>query len=297
VNAIEVQGLTKRFGAVVAVHELSFTVREGSVTAFLGPNGSGKTTTLRMLVGLVEPGAGVARIGGRRYHELSQPIRHVGAVLESSSFHPGRRARDHLRVITAAAGLPPTRVDEVLGEVGLADVAGRRVRSYSLGMRQRLALAAALLGRPRVLLLDEPTNGLDPEGVRWLRRFMRGFAESGGTVLVSSHLLAEVALSVDDVVIISRGRLVRQSPLDELARRTGAAVRIRTPQPDTLGGALRAAGIVTEMRDPDTLVALDTTPEAVGATAARAGVVIFEMNAERLDLEDLFLELTTEGAV
>jgi len=296
-NAIEVHGLTKHFGDVVAVEDLSFAVREGSVTAFLGPNGSGKTTTLRILLGLVRPTAGAATIDGRSYRELSDPLRSVGAVLESSSFHPARRGRDHLRVIATAAGLPAMRVGEVLDKVGLSEVAGRRVRGYSLGMRQRLGLATALLGKPRVLILDEPTNGLDPEGVHWLRRFMRSFAEDGGTVLVSSHLLAEVALSVDDVVIIARGRLVEQSPLDELARKAGSAVRIRTPQPDALGRALRAAGIATEARDADTLVALETTPEAVGTAAARAGAVVFEMSPERFDLEDLFLGLTTtEGA-
>jgi ABC-2 type transport system ATP-binding protein len=297
VHAIEVTGLTKRFGHIVAVQELSFAVREGTVTAFLGPNGSGKTTTLRMLLGLVEPSAGRATIGGRRYRELSQPIRRVGAVLESSGFHPARRARDHLRVIATAAGLPGSRVEEVLAQAGLAEAAGRRVRGYSLGMRQRLSLATALLGEPQILILDEPTNGLDPEGVHWLRQFMRAFADKGGTVLVSSHLLAEVALSVDNVVIISRGRLVLQSPLDELAGKTNSAIQIRTPQPDALRGVLHAAGIATEAREAGTLVALDTTAEAVGVAAARAGAVIFEMSQERFDLEDVFLELTaTEGA-
>jgi ABC-2 type transport system ATP-binding protein len=297
VDVIEVAGLSKRFGPVVAVHDLSFGVREGTVTAFLGPNGSGKTTTLRMLLGLVAPSAGTATIGRRPYRQLSEPIRHVGAVLESAGFHPARRARDHLRVIATAAGLPAGRVDEVLAQVGLAEAADRRVKGFSLGMRQRLGLATALLGQPRVLVLDEPTNGLDPEGVHWLRQFMRAFADRGGTVLVSSHLLAEVALSVDEVVIIARGRLVLQSSLDDLARQTGSAVRIRTPQPDALRGALHAAGIVTEARDADSLAALETTPEAVGVAAARAGAVIFEMSQERFDLEDLFLELTTtQGA-
>jgi ABC-2 type transport system ATP-binding protein len=297
VDVIEVAGLSKRFGPVVAVHDLSFGVREGTVTAFLGPNGSGKTTTLRMLLGLVAPSAGTATIGRRSYRELSEPIRHVGAVLEAAGFHPARRARDHLRVIATAAGLPAGRVDEILAQVGLTEAADRRVKGFSLGMRQRLGLATALLGQPRVLILDEPTNGLDPEGVHWLRQFMRAFADRGGTVLVSSHLLAEVALSVDDVVIIARGRLVLQSSVVDLARQTGSAVRIRTPQPDALRGALHAAGIATEARDADSLVALETTPEVVGVASARAGAVIFEMSQERFDLEDLFLELTTtQGA-
>jgi ABC-2 type transport system ATP-binding protein len=213
---IEVRGLGKRFGTVTAVHELSFDVQAGSVTGFLGPNGAGKTTTLRMLLGLVKPDAGTARIDGRRYGELEEPLRHVGAVLEASSFHPGRTARDQLRIQALAAGADDTRIGEVLDLVDLADSAGRRVGKFSLGMKQRLGLANALLPDPAVLILDEPTNGLDPEGVRWLRGLLREFAADGGTVLVSSHLLAEVAQTVDSVVILDHGHLVTQAGLAEL---------------------------------------------------------------------------------
>jgi ABC-2 type transport system ATP-binding protein len=218
-SIVTVSGLTKRYGAVVAVEQLTFSLERGTVTGFLGPNGAGKTTTLRLLLGLAEPDAGEALLFGRRYAELDEPIRRVGAVLESNDFHPGRSGRDHLRTLALAAGIPPDRVEELLAIVDLEAVAGRRVRTYSLGMRQRLGLAGALLGDPELLILDEPANGLDPAGVHWLRTFLRGFAERGGTVLVSSHLLAEVAQTVDRVVIIDRGRLVASGRLDELAGR------------------------------------------------------------------------------
>ena len=296
--SIEINGLTKRFGDVTAVDHLDLRVEEGTVTGFLGPNGAGKTTTLRMLLGLVAPTAGSATIDGRPYRELDRPIRHVGAVLESTSFHPKRRAHDHLLVLATSAGLPLARVDEVLYTVGLSEVAGRQVDGYSLGMRQRLGLAVALLGDPRVLILDEPTNGLDPEGVHWLRGFLRRFAAAGGTVLVSSHLLAEVAQTVDEVVIIARGRLVTQSSLAELTQRAIPGVRVRTPQVEALRQALTDKGVAAELQDADTVVALDATAETVGLIAAGAGVVIYEMAAERLDLEDVFLELTTtEGGL
>jgi ABC-2 type transport system ATP-binding protein len=297
-SAIEIQGLTKRFGDVLAVDDLSFTAREGAVTGFLGPNGAGKTTTLRMLLGLVAPTAGTATVAGSPYANLAEPTRHVGAVLESSSFHPGRRARQHLRVLATAAGVPAARVGEVLEQVGLANAADRRVKGFSLGMRQRLGLASALLGEPEVLILDEPANGLDPEGVHWLRQFLRGFADRGGSVLVSSHLLAEVAQTVDDVVIIANGRLVTQSSLADLAQRSKSGVRVRSPHAETLRGALSAQGIAAEIVAADLVMAFETTPEAVGLAAAGAGAVIYEMTAEHLDLEDIFLQLTTpEGAI
>ena len=296
--AIEIQGLSKRFGDVVAVDDLSFVAREGAVTGFLGPNGAGKTTTLRMLLGLVTPTAGSATIGGQPYGQLADPFRHVGAVLESTGFHPGRRARDHLRVLATAARLPLARVQEVLDQVGLAEVGDRRVKSFSLGMRQRLGLASALLGEPEVLILDEPANGLDPEGVHWLRRFLRGFAYQGGTVLVSSHLLAEVAQTVDEVVIITRGRLVSQASLADLTHRSQAGVRVRTTRAEALRGALAAEGIAAELVTADALVAFETTTEAVGLAAAGANVAIYEMTVQGFDLEELFLELTnSEEAV
>ena len=296
--AIEIQSLSKRFGDVVAVDDLSFVAREGAVTGFLGPNGAGKTTTLRMMLGLVTPTAGSATIGGQPYGQLADPFRHVGAVLESTGFHPGRRARDHLRVLATAARLPLARVQEVLDQVGLAEASDRRVKSFSLGMRQRLGLASALLGEPEVLILDEPANGLGPEGVHWLRRFLRGFADQGGTVLVSSHLLAEVAQTVDEVVIITRGRLVSQASLADLTHRSQAGVRVRTPRAEALRGALAAEGIAAELVTADALVAFQTTTEAVGLAAAGANVAIYEMTAQGFDLEELFLELTnSEEAV
>ena len=296
--AIEINGLSKRFGGVAAVDDLSFTARQGAVTGFLGPNGAGKTTTLRMLLGLASPTSGSATIDGQPYAQLADPARHVGAVLETTGFHPGRRARDHLRVLAAAGGLPSARVDEVLGQVGLAEAANRRVKGFSLGMRQRLGLASALLGRPAVLILDEPANGLDPEGVHWLRQFLRGFADNGGTVLVSSHLLAEVAQTVDEVVIIANGRLVTQSSLADLTSRSQSGVRVRTPDAEALRGALGAEEIAAELVAAETVMAYQTTTEAVGLAAAGAGLVIYEMTSERLDLEEMFLELTnTEGAI
>jgi ABC-2 type transport system ATP-binding protein len=293
--AIEIHGLTRRFGDVVAVEDLSFDVRAGAVTGFLGPNGAGKSTTLRMLLGLVRPTSGGAMIGGRPYSEWRDPVRHVGAVLESDTFHPGRRARDHLRVLATAAELPLARVGAVLDEVGLADAAGRRVKGFSLGMRQRLGLAGALLGEPEVLILDEPANGLDPEGITWLRQYLRAFADRGGTVLVSSHLLTEVAQTVDDVVIIARGRLVTQSSLADLAGHTRSAVRVRTPQLAALRDALGAQGVMSEAVAADTLIALETTADAVGLAAAGSGAVVYELSPERLSLEEIFLQMTGAG--
>ena len=292
--AISVQGLTKRFGDVLAVDRLDFEVDPGTVTGFLGPNGAGKTTTLRMLLGLVAPTSGRATVGGRPYRELADPARRVGAVLEASGFHPGRTARDHLRVLATAGGLAPGRVDEVLEQTGLAAAARRRVGGFSLGMRQRLGLAAALLGDPEVLILDEPANGLDPEGVRWLRGLVRGLADQGRTVLVSSHVLAEVAQTVDQVVIIDRGRLVAHSTLAALTAGADRAVRVRTPQPETLRDLLVARGATVTLDGPGQLVVAGATTEQVGQAAAAGGVVLHEMRFERSNLEDVFLELTGE---
>jgi ABC-2 type transport system ATP-binding protein len=296
---IEAENLTKRFGDVDAVDGLSFALQEGTVTGFLGPNGAGKTTTLRMLVGLVKPTSGRATIQGKPYVELSRPVREVGAVLEASGFHAGRRAFDHLRVVAAAAGLAPGRAREVLELVGLTEAADRRVKGFSLGMRQRLALAVALLGDPRVLILDEPANGLDPEGIQWLRRFLRERADEGCTVVISSHVLAEVAQTVDDVLIIARGRLVTHAPLSGLTRRATRLIRVRTPQAEALRDVLAAGGHTAELHGPDVVVAFDTTTEAVGLAAAGRGIVIYEMTAEHASLEDTFFQLTagTKGEV
>jgi ABC-2 type transport system ATP-binding protein len=290
--AISVRGLTKRFGDVLAVDRLDFEAGEGTVTGFLGPNGAGKTTTLRMLLGLVSPTAGTAAITGRLYRELADPVRRVGAVLEASGYHPGRSGRDHLRVLATGAGLDPRRVEEVLELTGLVGAGRRRVGGYSLGMRQRLGLAGALLGDPEVLVLDEPANGLDPEGVHWLRGLVRGLADEGRTVLVSSHVLAEVAQTVDEVVIIDRGRLVAQSTLAALTAGADRTVRVRTPQPGALRDLLVASGAQVTLDGPDQLMVAGATTEQVGQAAAAGGVVLHEMRFERSNLEDVFLELT-----
>ena len=291
VAPVAVESLTKRFGGLVAVDDLSFALPPGTVTGFLGPNGAGKTTTLRMLLGLAEPSHGRALVFGRRYRELEAPARRIGAVLEATDFHPGRRGRDHLRALAIAAGIPTARVDETLRLVELNPVARHRVKTYSLGMRQRLGLAAALLGDPELLILDEPANGLDPEGVRWLRDFLRAFAAEGKTVFVSSHVLAEVAQTVDRIVIIAKGRLVAESSLDELTARMGASVRVRSPQAAELRERLAGAGIESQGID-STLLVRGTTPERVGEIAAAAQIVLHELVAESSSLEEVFLELT-----
>ena len=292
--AISVQGLTKRFGSVTAVDDLSFDVPPGTITGFIGPNGAGKTTTLRAVLGLVRPTAGNALIDGVPYLRLDQPTRHVGAVLEASGFHPRRTARDHLRVLAGRGGIPVGRVEDVLAEVDLAGAARRRVGGFSLGMKQRLALAGALLGDPGILVLDEPTNGLDPAGVHWLRTFLRTRVDEGRTVLVSSHLLAELALSADSVVIIKGGRLVVEGPVAEIMAVGTAAVRVRTPQADQLRAALTARGVSTELDGSEHVVAHGVSTEVVGQAVAEAGVVVYEISAQRPDLEDAFLALTAD---
>ena len=291
---IVIEQLTKRFGPVLAVDDLSFTVPAGRVTGFLGPNGAGKTTTLRILLGLVHATRGRATFGGTRYQDLAHPAARVGAVLEATSFHPGRRARDHLRILATAARLPISRVDETLERVGLAGAAGRRVGGFSLGMRQRLGLAGALLGDPEILVLDEPTNGLDPDGVRWLRGLVRQMAAEGRTVLVSSHLLSEVAQTVDDVVILAGGRLVSQGPLADVARRAGAefAVLLRTPQGEEARRALGAAGLRVSVEEDGALVVTGSTPDEVGRAVAEARLTLYEMRPLDRTLEDVFLQLT-----
>ena len=277
-----------------AVDELSFTVPPGRVTGFLGPNGAGKTTTLRCLLGLVRPTSGQVLVGGRPYRDLEQPLRVVGAALEAASFHPGRSARDHLKFLAQAAGVPVPRVDEVLATVGLAEFSRRRVGNFSLGMRQRLGLAQALLGDPSVLILDEPANGLDPAGIAWLRGFLRALAAEGRTVLVSSHVLSEVQQTVDDVVVIADGRLVTQGPLAELER-SQASVLVRAPERDRLAAALREArpqSAVTEDGTIDALHVSGWSTAEVGRLAHGLGLELHELANEPGDLERLFLELT-----
>jgi ABC-2 type transport system ATP-binding protein len=289
---VEVRGLTKRYGATTAVDDLSFSIRRGAITGFLGPNGAGKSTTLRALLGLIAPIAGNARVEGVGYAELPDPLGTVGAVLESDSFHPGRSGRNHLRILAAGAGVPAARVDEVLATVELTGAARRRVGGYSLGMRQRLSVAGALLGRPQLLVLDEPANGLDPEGIRWLRDFLRSFAADGGTVLISSHVLAEVAQIVDEVVIINRGRLVAQEPLEALTTRSaGGTVLVRSPEAERLRAALARGGLDATTTGGDGLRVAGTA-ERVGELAAAEGIVLHELRTEGASLEEVFLELT-----
>ena len=288
---IEVDNLSKRFGRVLAVDGLSFRAEPGRVTGFLGPNGAGKTTTLRAIVGLVRPTAGTATVLGRRYRDLDDPARRVGAVLETSSFHPARSARNHLRVLATAAGLPEARVGEVLQLVELEEAARRRVKGYSLGMRQRLALASALLGDPEVVVLDEPANGLDPEGIRWLRALLRRFADEGRSVLVSSHVLAEVAQLADDAVIVNRGRFVVQSSVAEITAGAEETTRVQTPDRDRLLAALDAAGIAADGTG-DALV-VRAAAARVGELAAANGVVLHELVAQRATLEEAFLGLVS----
>jgi ABC-2 type transport system ATP-binding protein len=292
--AIEVRSLTKHFGRVRAVDDLSFDVAEGRVTGFLGPNGSGKTTTLRMLLGLVGPSSGSATFGGVLYRDLDRPLCHVGAVLEATSFHPTRRAADHLRSVAVAARLPTSRVGEMLELVGLSDAARRRVGTFSLGMRQRLELATAVLGDPGVLILDEPANGLDPQGIQWLRTFIRYQASLGRAVLVSSHLLSEMEETVDDVVIVSEGRLVLQTTLAELASTAGgpSGMRVRTPELARLGGVLAGYGVTTRQVGADEVVVDGATPEWLGPVLAQAQIVVYELTRQHNRLEDVFLGLT-----
>ena len=292
---ILIEKLTKRYGPVLAVDDLSFSVPAGRVTGFLGPNGAGKTTTLRILLGLVHPTSGSATINGVAYADLTYPARTVGAVLEATSFHPGRRARDHLLILATAAGIGQSRVQQTLERVGLASAADRRVGGFSLGMRQRLGLAAALLGEPEILVLDEPTNGLDPDGVRWLRGMLRQLASEGRTVLVSSHLLSEVAQTVDDVVIIANGRLVAHGPIADVARQAASrfAVLLRTPDPAEAQRALMAADLEVNLENDGALVVSGATPDAVGRAVAKAGLTLYEMRSLDRTLEDVFLDLTT----
>jgi ABC-2 type transport system ATP-binding protein len=291
---LEVSDLTKRYGATLAVDGLSFRASPGRILGFLGPNGAGKTTTLRTLLGLTLPTSGAATVDARPYRELRDPLAVVGAVLEGPQFHPGRTGRNHLRVLATAAGLPASRADEVLQLVELGAAGRRRVKGYSLGMRQRLSLAGALLGDPRALVLDEPANGLDPQGIRWLRDFLRARSAEDRTVLISSHVLAEVAQTVDEVAVISRGRLVAQGSLDELTRGATAPVWVRSPDPERLLEALRAKEVKAEPggNAPGWLAVEGASLETVGDTAAEHGIAVHELYRPAQRLEDVFLELT-----
>ena len=288
---IEVESLTKRFGSTLAVDDLTFAVEAGRVTGFLGPNGAGKSTTMRTILGLVRPTSGTATVLGTHYAELRDPARRVGTLLETFDAHPGRSGRNHLRVLALAAGIPRARVDEVLGLVDLREAGKRRVKGYSLGMRQRLGLAAALLGDPEVLVLDEPANGLDPQGIRWLRDFLRSLAGEGRTILISSHVLSEVAQTVDDVVIIHRGKLVRHAAMGDVEAMAAGSTTVRSPTADRLAALLAEDGIEAAATAGGRL-AVVAPPERVGEIAAAHGIVLHELSVERASLEEVFLELT-----
>jgi ABC-2 type transport system ATP-binding protein len=290
---IVVSGLTKTYRDVRAVDDLSFTVEPGRITGFLGPNGAGKTTTLRVMVGLIRPTAGFATISGRRYADMAEPARHVGALLEATSAHKARTGLNHLRVVCAALGLPNRRATEVIDLTGLDAAADRPFRGYSLGMRQRLGIATALLGDPQVLVLDEPSNGLDPEGIKWMREFLRQLADDGRTILVSSHLLKEMQVLSDDVIIIANGRLVRQaSAFGWVSSGERPAVRVRTPDAATLMATIETYGGRAALAPDGSVGVTGMTMAAIGAAAFAAGIELHELSADRVGLEDVFLTLT-----
>jgi ABC-2 type transport system ATP-binding protein len=291
-TTIQLRDLTKTYGDVTAVDHLTVDVRPGAITGFLGPNGAGKTTTMRMLLGLVRPTSGTATFGGVAYADLDHPARTVGALLDPGVFHPGHRGRSALRIVAAATGVPDQRVEEVLDVVGLADAARRRVGGYSMGMRQRLALAGALLGDPETLVLDEPSNGLDPEGMRWLRGFLKRLAAEGRTVLVSSHVLSEMAQTVSDVVVIHRGKVVKQGPVSELTGSARGATIVRSPEPEKLTGALRQGGAEVSTFEDGALNVQGMHAAAVGDAALAAGVAVHQLYEAQASLEDVFFELT-----
>jgi ABC-2 type transport system ATP-binding protein len=296
---IETTALTKKYGERTAVDDLSFEVRPGRVTGFLGPNGSGKSTTMRLLLGLDRPTSGSARINGKRYVDLPAPLREVGALLEARAVHTGRSARNHLLAMAATNGIPRRRVDEMIGLVGLDGVAGKRVGGFSLGMGQRLGIASALLGDPQVLLLDEPVNGLDPEGIRWIRNLLKGLADEGRTVFVSSHLMSEMALTATEIIVVGRGRLITSGSVDEVVRQAaGASVLVRTAEADRLAALLRDEGHQVDRTAPDTLVVTGTDSAQIGlmaAGAAGAAIPLVELTPQHATLEEAFMEITRDA--
>ncbi|SFI74697.1 ABC-2 type transport system ATP-binding protein [Amycolatopsis sacchari] len=295
-TAIEIQGLTKRYGPDTVVDDLSFTVTPGRVTGFLGPNGAGKSTTMRMITGLAEPTRGSLTIGGRRYRDLPVPLTEVGALLDAGAVHGARTARDHLHALAASNALPRRRVDEVLERTGLTAVAGKRAGGFSLGMRQRLGIAAALLGDPSVLIFDEPVNGLDPEGIRWIRDLLRSLSREGRAVLVSSHLMSEMAQTADHLVVIGRGRLIADTGMNEFLDSSGeGTVLVRTPEHDTLARHLTAAGATVREAPQPGLLVTGLTSEEIGKLAAYHGVALSELTPQRASLEDAFMALTEDS--
>ncbi|MFI7349819.1 ABC transporter ATP-binding protein [Streptomyces sp. NPDC049936] len=293
---IELEGLTKRYGEKVAVNNLSFTVRPGIITGFLGPNGAGKSTTMRMVLGLDRPTAGDVRIDGKHYDQLTDPLTYIGALLEAKAWHGGRSAYNHLLCLAQSNGIPATRVREVLDTVGLSAVARKKTKGFSLGMGQRLGIAGALLGDPRILMFDEPVNGLDPEGIHWIRNLMKALAAQGRTVFVSSHLMSEMALTADHLVVIGQGRLLADTSMaDFIAENSRSYVRIRTPHRERLLDALHGAGIEVVDTGAEVLEVDGDKSEAVGELAARNQVVLYELSPQRASLEEAFMQLTAES--
>jgi ABC-2 type transport system ATP-binding protein len=293
---IDVQGLTKRYGSDTVVDELSFTVEPGQVTGFLGPNGAGKSTTMKMILGLAAPNRGSVTIDGRRYRDLPVPLTEVGALLDAAAVHGGRTAYNHLLALAVSNGLPRRRVAEVLARTGLEAVAGKRAGGFSLGMRQRLGIAATLLGDPRVLIFDEPVNGLDPEGIRWIRDFMRSLAAEGRAVLVSSHLMSEMAQTADHLVVIGRGRLIADMGMAELMHTNGeGTVLVRTPDPGAFAVHLTAAGAAVRDGLESSLIVSGMSAAEIGKLAAYHGVALSELTPQRASLEDAFMELTKDS--
>ncbi|MCM2430536.1 ABC transporter ATP-binding protein [Streptomyces sp. RKAG337] len=294
---IEAQQLTKRYGETTAVDRLDFTVRPGTVTGFLGPNGAGKSTTMRMIVGLDAPTHGTVTVNGRRYAEHTAPLQEVGALLEAKSIHPGRSAFDHLMAQAYTHGIPRRRVEEVIGMTGLDSVAKKRAGAFSLGMGQRLGIAAALLGDPATVMLDEPVNGLDPEGVLWIRNLLTGLANDGRTVFVSSHLMSEMALVADHLIVVGRGRLLADTTVEELISQAGGdTVQVATADPARLREVLAGPGIeITGRVGSEELQVTGIAARAIGLKAAEAGIALFELTAKALSLEEAFMELTRDA--
>ena len=294
---IEVAGLTKRYGEKLAVDDLSFRIRPGIVTGFLGPNGAGKSTTMRVILGLDAPTAGTALIDGRPYRELAAPLHEIGAMLEARAIHTGRSAYHHLLAMAQTHGLPRSRVDEVIDQVGLTDVARKRAGGFSLGMGQRLGIASALLGDPEILILDEPANGLDPEGILWIRTLLKGLAAEGRTVFLSSHLMSEIAQTADHLVVIGRGRLIADTSVDDVVAQAslGAAVRVGSPRADELRSEIAGPGVTVEAVEPGVLLVRGMTSAAIGDAAARAGIALHELTAQQATLEEAFMSLTGDS--
>jgi ABC-2 type transport system ATP-binding protein len=293
---IEARGLTKRYGDKLAVDDVTFTVRPGIVTGFLGPNGAGKSTTMRLILGLDRPSAGSVTVNGKPYADHVRPLREVGALLEARAVHTGRSARNHLLVMAATAGISRDRVEEVIDMVGLGDVAGRRVGAFSLGMGQRLGIASAMLGDPRTLILDEPVNGLDPDGVRWIRNLLKGFADEGRTVFLSSHLMSEMAVTADHVIVVGQGRLLRDQPMAEfIAAAAADVVRVRSPQARQLAGLLSGASTIVRTPSDEVLEVEGLTSDQIGTVAAGAGLTLFELTTQGASLEEAYMSLTEDS--